>query len=74
MADQKKRKTSKVVDFTGAARSSDDEVQAAVVRPFEDWIAELADLSDETIDECDPALFGSFRDAARELIKARASR
>lgn len=31
-------------------------------------LRELAELSDESIDEGDPALFGSFRDAARELV------
>lgn len=31
-------------------------------------LRELAELDDDTLEEGDPALFGAFRDAARDLI------
>jgi hypothetical protein len=32
------------------------------------FLQELADLSDDSINDADPALFGSFRDEAKELL------
>lgn len=40
-----------------------------VPRALMGMLRELAELSDESIDAGDPALFGSFRDDARGFVK-----
>lgn len=37
-------------------------------REVTELLEELAALSDDAVDEGDPALFGSFRDSARALL------